>query len=77
MATGRQRVPNPEPDGSFGCPGRDPRRCRACANAHGPAPREDSPDKPYRMAYGRRPGDIEPDAVHPDGADRPSRTEGA
>ena len=71
MAIERQKVPNPEPDDPFGRLERDPRRCRTRANAHGPAPWGGPPDKSYRMACGRRLGDIEPDAVHFDGADRP------
>lgn len=77
MATERQKAPNPGPDGPFGRPGRDPRGRRARANAHGPAPRGDPPGKPYRTACGRRPGGTGPDAVHLDGAGRPSRVEGA
>ena len=76
MATEKQKVPNLEPDDPSGCPKRDPRECRTRADAHGPVPWEDSPDKSYRMAYGRRPGDIEPDAVYLDGADRPFHIEG-
>lgn len=75
MAAERQKVPDLEPDGPFGRLGRNPRRCRACANAHGPAPWGDSPDKSYRPAYGRRPGDIEPDAVYFGGADCPFHVE--
>lgn len=71
MATEKQKVPNLEPDDSFGCLKRNPRKCRACANAHGPAPWEDSPDKSYRMAYERRLGNIKPDAVYSDGTGCP------
>lgn len=75
MATDRQRVPDPGPDGPFGCLERNPGKCRACANAHGPAPWGDSPDKSHCLAYGRRLGDIEPDAVYFDGADCPFHIE--
>ncbi len=71
MATEKQKVPNLELDDSFGCLKRNPRKCRTCANAHGPAPWEDSPDKSYCMAYERRLGNIKPDAVYFDGADCP------
>ena len=77
MATEKRKVPNLELDDSFGCLRRNPRECRTCANAHGPAPWGDSPDKSYRLAYGRRLGDIEPDAVYLDGADCPFHIEGA
>lgn len=76
MAAERQRVPNPGRDDPLGCLGRNPRRCRTCANARGPAPWEDSPDKSYCMAYERRLGDAKPDAVYFDGADCPFHVEG-
>ena len=71
MATEKRKAPDLEPDDPFGRLKRDPRKRRTRANAHGPAPWEDSPDKSHRMAYGRRLGDIEPDAVYLDGADCP------
>lgn len=77
MAAEEQKAPDPGPDGPFGCLGRNPRKCQACANAHGPAPWGDSPDKSYCMAYERRLGNIKPDAVYFDGADCPFYTEGA
>lgn len=36
MATEKQKVSNLEPDDPFGRPRRNPRKCRTCANAHGP-----------------------------------------
>lgn len=46
-------------------------KCKTCANAHGPKPWEDKPEKAYCMAYTRKSGFQKPADVYFDGADCP------
>ena len=71
MATERQKTGNVTDASAFGCLTLNPKKCRTCANAHGPAPWADTPEKSYCLAYERRLGNCKPDDVYFRGADCP------
>lgn len=71
MATEKQTKSNVEDPSPFGCLKRNPRKCRTCANSHGPAPFENGPEKSYCLAYERRLGNMKPDGVYFRGEDCP------
>lgn len=71
MATEKQTKSNTEDPSPFGCLTKNPRKCRTCANAHGPAPFKDLPEKSYCLAYERRLGNMKPDGVYFRGEDCP------
>lgn len=64
MPTDKQTVNNVKDASPFGCLERNPKKCRTCANAHGPAPWADSPEKSYCLAYERKLGNMKPDGVY-------------
>lgn len=49
-------------------------KCRTCANARGPKPWADKPEKTYCLAYTRASGFQKPSPVYFDGADCPFYT---
>lgn len=71
MATDKQTQGNVTDASPFGCLRKNPRACRTCTNAHGPAPFEDAPEKSYCLAYERRLGNMKPDGVYFRGEDCP------
>lgn len=71
MATEKQTKSNTEDPSPFGCLNRNPRKCRTCANSHGPAPWANGPDKSYCLAYERKLGNMKPDSVYFEGGDCP------